>query len=133
MCVCCFFSSIPQIHTITGMGDLEGTIPLNLTGVITSPDSSPNDPLFYFHHGMVDCILEEWLQSHPDAEYPDDPSQPKGHRRDAYIIPFFPVVRQNNFLVTGDNFGFSCKLSDPAASNDNVSPTSPSVSDYQSM
>ncbi|KXN72573.1 Di-copper centre-containing protein [Conidiobolus coronatus NRRL 28638] len=37
---------------------------------------SPNDPIFWIHHGFVDYIWWEWQQRHPSAasDYPTDPN-----------------------------------------------------------
>ncbi|KXN72578.1 Di-copper centre-containing protein, partial [Conidiobolus coronatus NRRL 28638] len=37
---------------------------------------SPNDPIFYIHHGFVDYIYWEWQLRHPKAanDYPTDPN-----------------------------------------------------------
>ena len=69
--------------------------------------ASANDPIFLNHHAMVDCILEEWLQKHPKPTYPTSDKQPS-HQPDAYIVPFFPLVKHRDFFKTADNFGYSC-------------------------
>ena len=62
-----------QVHIILGIGDFATNSTSNMTGVMGDVSASPNDPIFINHHTMVDCILEEWLQSHPDRVYPDVP------------------------------------------------------------
>ena len=100
-----------QVHNMVGGGDERHNIPRHQQGVMVNSAASPNDPLFLNHHSMVDCILEEWIQRHPDAEYPDDmPDELRGMRRDDYIVPFFPLVMHGEFLKTADNFGYSCRL-----------------------
>ena len=102
-----------QIHILVGAGDFRYhyKIPSYQLGVMLNSAASPNDPLFLNHHSMVDCILEEWIQRHPDAEYPDDmPDELRGMRRDDYIVPFFPLVTHGDFIRTADNFGYSCRL-----------------------
>ena len=49
------------------------TLSARMRGQIEDVAASPNDPLFIFHHAMMDCLFEEWLQRHSDAEYPVDP------------------------------------------------------------
>ena len=84
-----------------------------MKGVMADTAASPNDPIFINHHAMVDCILEEWLQRHQDAEYPADvPDSLKGHRRDDYIVHFFPLYKHSDMFKTADNFGYSCNLDD---------------------
>ena len=84
-----------------------------MTGVMADSVASPNDPLFINHHTMVDCILEEWLQGHPNAEYPPNvPSTLNGHQKDGYIVPFYPLFKNEDMFKTADNFGYSCNLSD---------------------
>ena len=70
--------------------------------------ASPNDPLFISHHAMVDCILEEWLQRNPNGRYPDVPEEIKGHQREGYIVPLFPLYKHSDMFMTADNFGYTC-------------------------
>ena len=87
-------------------------LPANETGVILDVAASPNDPLFIIHHTMIDCIFEEWLKRHPNAEYPNATDVPQGHRRYGYIVPFFPLYMNNDMFKSAENFGYSCRLSD---------------------
>lgn len=104
-----------QVHIIVGIGDFSTNLPGNMKGVMADTAASPNDPIFINHHGMVDCILEEWLKRNPDAVYPDVPSNLKGHQKNGTIVPFFPVFKHNDHFQTADNFGYSCELTKPAA------------------
>ena len=75
--------------------------------------SSTNDPLFILHHTMVDCMLDEWLELHPDAEYPNDipitvPST--GHQPDDFLVPFFPLTTNTDVFTRSHNFGYFCDL-----------------------
>ena len=86
----------------------------NLKGVMADVAASSSDPIFIFHHAMVDCILEEWLQKNKNAQYPRDPEGQdlihKGHRADDYMVPFFPLVKHSEMFKTADNFGYTCTL-----------------------
>ena len=83
----------------------------NKAGVMADVAASPNDPIFINHHTMIDCILEEWLQGHPDADYPSNiPSKLKGHQKDGYIVPFYPLFKHKGMFKTANNFGYSCNL-----------------------
>ena len=103
-----------QIHFIAGVGDAvhQITIPQNKHGHIYDVASSPNDPLFILHHLMVDCILDEYLCKFPDTEYPTDPQVRDGHRADDFTRGFFPLIKNKDLLVPGENFGYSCTLGD---------------------
>ena len=72
--------------------------------------SSPNDPIFILHHLMVDCILVEWVKSHPDAEYPDSDLVRDGHKKDDYIRSFFPLVTNGEAFYDTKEFGYYCDL-----------------------
>ena len=75
--------------------------------------SSPNDPLFILHHIMVDCMLDEWLELHPDAEYPNDipiTVSSTGHQPDDFLVPFFPLITNTNMFTRSRNFGYFCDL-----------------------
>ncbi len=70
--------------------------------------SSPNDPIFINHHAMVDFILERWLQKHADTrEYPDVPNEIKGHQRDGFIVPFFPLFKHSDVFEEANKLGYS--------------------------
>ena len=76
--------------------------------------ASPNDPIFINHHTMIDCILEEWLQGHPDADYPSVTLS--GHQKDGYIVPFYPLFKHKDMFKTAHNFGYFCNLPNIAVS-----------------
>ena len=75
--------------------------------------SSPNDPLFMPHHVMVDCMFDEWLERHPDAEYPNDipmTVSTTGHQPDDFMVPFFPLSTNTDMFTRSRNFGYYCDL-----------------------
>ena len=79
------------------------------------PVASPNDPFFIIHHTMIDCLFDEWLQRHPDQEYPDVPLtfSTQGHQANSYMVPFFPLyTNADMFKPAASNFGYSCNLPD---------------------
>jgi tyrosinase len=43
--------------------------------------ASPNDPVFYLHHAMVDRIWAMWQKRHPTEPYRPRKSGPRGHNR----------------------------------------------------
>ena len=100
-----------QGHIIPGQGDVSNNLPPNMRGAIEDVAASPNDPLFIIHHTMIDCMLDEWLKRHPDAEYPIDPQVRDGHRRDDYVRSFFPLYTNGDMFKRTKEFGYSCSLS----------------------
>ena len=72
--------------------------------------ASANDPIFLNHHAMVDCIFETWLQKNPNATYPTATEIPQGHRKQDYIVPFFPLYKHEDMFSTADKFGYKCKI-----------------------
>ncbi len=113
-------SSIFQVHIIVGLGnDLPppDTLTPNLQGVMGDVAASPNDPVFINHHVMIDCIFEMWLQKNRGATYPNNgPNAPRGHQSGSYLVPFFPLFKHEDMMMTGDNFGYSCNLPDTPGS-----------------
>ena len=116
-------SYIMQGHIILGIGDLRSgpSIPFEKVGVMSCVAASPNDPAFINHHGMVDCILEEWLQRNKDKPYPTSDEIREGHRADDYIVPIMPLYMQRDMYKTADNFGYSCSLPDGGDGSGSVS------------
>ncbi|MGX1886953.1 tyrosinase family protein [Streptomyces sp. NPDC055287] len=43
------------------------------------PGTSPNDPVFFLHHGNVDRLWARWQHAHPDAPYLPAGDGPAGH------------------------------------------------------
>ena len=109
-----------QIHFILGLGYFGSEASNNplIRGEMADIAASPNDPIFLNHHAMVDCIFETWLQKNrSNAQYPISSEIPKGHRRDDYIVPFFPLYKHADMFHTADKFGYKCKIEPLAAPN----------------
>jgi len=54
-----------NVHVLVG-GDLWGQCPSNApANCQTSPTISPNDPIFFMHHAMVDKVWFDWQHKHP--------------------------------------------------------------------
>ncbi|KAJ7693383.1 Di-copper centre-containing protein [Mycena rosella] len=54
----------PNVHLIIG-GDMSGQCPVDApAGCVSGPTFSPNDPLFFLHHAMVDRIWFKWQRKH---------------------------------------------------------------------
>ena len=81
-----------------------------MKGTIEDVAASPNDPFFITHHVMIDCILEELLIRHSDAEFPNDPLVQDGHKRDDYVRGFFPLFTNGDLFKRTEEFGYSCRL-----------------------
>lgn len=53
------------VHLIVG-GDLAGTCTKNATNCIPGPTWTPNDPLFWMHHAMIDKVWYDWQHRNPE-------------------------------------------------------------------
>ena len=115
--------NITQVHIILGIGDLRSgpNLPFDKTGVMAHVAASPNDPVFINHHGMIDCILEEWLLKNKNKPYPESDEIREGHRADDYIVPFISPQMQKDMFKTADNFGYSCSYIDDDDKSGSVS------------
>jgi len=57
------------VHLIVG-GDLAGTCPKNApSSCAEGPTWSPNEPLFWMHHVMIDKVWHEWQVRNPNEFY----------------------------------------------------------------
>ena len=84
-------------------------LPERMRGQIDDLAASPNDPLFILHHSMMDCLFDEWLQRHSDAEYPVDPLVTQGHRKDDFVGSFFPLYTNGDMFKGAEVFGYFCR------------------------
>ncbi len=106
-----------QVHLIVGLGDQESTVPVDKRGHMDDVAASPNDPFFYIHHTMVDCIFQTWRTANPNAQYPVsvDPSQfpiADGHKKDDYSRGWLPLYKNSELFAQAENFGYTCALAD---------------------
>ena len=80
------------------------------SGVMFDIPSSPNDPVFFNHHTMVDCIFEQWLENNPSVPFdgPTNDPQKAGHSKDDCITPFLPVYRNIDMFMPSSKLGYTC-------------------------
>lgn len=50
--------------------------------------ASPNDPVFFLHHAMIDRIWAKWQKLHPNQRYKPVTTGPKGHNREDPMWPW---------------------------------------------
>ena len=80
-------------------------------GTMSSVPASANDPIFLSHHTMIDYIFEQWLLKNPTAAYvgPDTRGKYpnlKGHGPTDTLIPFIPLVSNNQAFKPASSFGY---------------------------
>ncbi len=105
-----------QVHIIIGIGDfkLASTLASNMKGVMADVAASPNNPVFINHHGMIDYILERWLNNNTSSVYPDMPRERKGHQRDSFIVPFFPLFKHSDVFKEATTLGYNYEEDPPS-------------------
>ena len=95
---------------------------LIIGGTMGNVAGSPNDPIFFNHHTMIDCLLERWLERQPTLNYPELPGQQKsafaGHGPGDCLVPFIPLYTNNDMFKLSTEFGYTCDLTlqEPATS-----------------
>ena len=89
------------------MGDMAANLnlPERMRGQMNDLAASPNDPLFILHRSMMDCLFDEWLRCHSDAEYPVDPLVTQGHNKDDSVGSFFPLYTNGDMFKRAEEFG----------------------------
>ncbi|XP_071318219.1 tyrosinase-like [Trachinotus anak] len=70
-------------------------------GTMSHLPTAANDPMFMVHHSFIDKILEEWVQRHKNASYPESEVIHPAQRKEAYMAPFFPL-RTNGYYWDKD-------------------------------
>jgi tyrosinase len=71
------------------------------------PITSPNDPVFFLHHGFVDKIWADWGALHDNA-YEPITGGPSGMNRDDKMAPFDETTARNTpgQVLTPRDLGF---------------------------
>ena len=96
---------------------------------------SPNDPIFFNHHTMIDCLFERWLVLQVERQntlnYPELPDQKKsafaGHGPGDCLVPFIPLYTNNDMFKLSTEFGYTCP--DLTLPESTTSPSPPQPSD----
>ena len=87
---------------------------------------SPNDPMFFNHHTMIDCLFQLWLDRHPNQRYPSQQVSPEfaGHGPDDCLVPFIPPYTNNYMFKNSIEFGYRCGLTwEDLSSSSSPTPT----------
>ncbi|KAJ7624811.1 Di-copper centre-containing protein [Roridomyces roridus] len=81
-----FNSSHSAVHLMMG-GDMGGECPASAPpDCVPGPTFSPNEPLFWLHHAMIDKIWADWQEAHPAHKhvYVGGAQQPNLHNSSQY-------------------------------------------------
>lgn len=104
-------------------------------GDMTSTISSPNDPLFFFHHSQLDRLLHRWIMKvKPNAsQIPVEGRQPY-ICRDCNLVGFLPTVTGPDMLRDLSEMGITYDSLDfgPLKEEEKV-PVSKSLRQHQEM
>jgi len=88
------FCTDPFLDTV------HAAVHIYIGGLMQDPATSPGDPLFYLHHGMMDYIFELWRQKNQDRS-----------RRESELGISCPYILGFDF-PENQLFPFSCKVKD---------------------
>ena len=70
------------------------------------PGTSPNDPIFFFHHAFVDKLWADWEQQHSGATYQPQVGGPVGHTWTDVMYPWNGVTSPDTVtLAQASNLG----------------------------
>ena len=77
-------------------------------GTMADVKFSATDPIFVLHHSNVDRILEMWirLKGKNQSSYRPVVGSAPGHNAKDCIVPFFPLVRNEDMLVNSISLGY---------------------------
>ena len=96
---------------------------------------SPNDPMFFNHHTMIDCLFQLWLEEHTNQHYPSQQVSAKfaGHGPNDCLVPFIPPYTNKYMYDNSIAFGYRCSLTwkdifEPSSSSPSPTPTPSSQS-----
>jgi len=77
-----------------------------LNGTMSIIEATANDPLFFLHHCMIDSLMERWLRKHlPTYEDYPEANAPIGHNTGYHMVPFMPIYRNIEYLLS-KNLGY---------------------------
>ena len=100
---------LKQPHVILGLGSI--AYPSKVEGTMVSEGASPNDPVFFNHHTMVDCLLDKYLKNTTEGYVgPIGNRLFAGHGPNDCLVPFFPLYTHLDMHKVGSEFGFQCDL-----------------------
>ncbi|KAJ7693382.1 hypothetical protein B0H17DRAFT_1199897 [Mycena rosella] len=107
-----------NVHFIVG-GDMGGICPVDApAGCISGPTFTPNDPLFFLHHAMVDRVWFKWQQKHALNKYAFAGGSVQ--KLDNFTVQLLPL----DFILTN----LSCSKMDSEIPTDGLAPLPSTVS-----
>jgi tyrosinase len=86
-------------------GELHVQVHWWMGGNVAELSSSPNDPMFWLHHCMVDRIFEEWLRMKPRVFEPTTGAHP-GHNRDDWLVGIYPLISNDDMFKNSTMLGY---------------------------
>ncbi|ELU13195.1 hypothetical protein CAPTEDRAFT_17975 [Capitella teleta] len=75
-------------------------------GTISQVSSSPDDPLFFFHHTYIDKLFEVWLRMYNATPNVFPSNVAAGHNLHDVIVPFIPLYRHVDFFKQSYDLGY---------------------------
>ena len=75
---------------------------------------SANDPIFFNHHTMIDCLFEQWMEKHNMSSYPSIEVNPQfaGHGYNDCLVPFIPLYTNADMFMRSTEFGYKCSAAE---------------------
>jgi len=91
---------------VTGEVYMHSLVHNFLNGTMSIIESTANDPMFFLHHCMIDSLMERWLRKHlPSYEDYPESNAPIGHNYGYHMVPFMPIYRNIEYLLS-KNLGY---------------------------
>jgi len=91
---------------VDGQGYMHNLVHNFLNGTMSIIEATANDPLFWLHHCMIDSLMERWLRKHlPTYEDYPESNAPIGHNYGYHMVPFMPIYRNIEYLLS-KNLGY---------------------------
>ena len=85
-----------------------------LKGTMLNVAGSANDPIFFNHHTMIDCLFEQWMEKHNMSSYPSIEVNPQfaGHGYNDCLVPFIPLYTNADMFMRSTEFGYKCSAAE---------------------
>ena len=98
-----------------------GSVHVWIGGHMSSTTCAPSDPIFFMHHGFIDCVWEEFREKHqetdPETEYPSNIAHGDNigwgsglpHEWDSPMEPFENLINAHGLSNHYTNYYYQCR------------------------